>query len=55
MKYTNKKKPIAMMVLLFVAASFSGCNSANTTATIDPEVTSSEIVSSAPASSEETS
>lgn len=56
MKYTNKKKLVAMMALLIVAASFSGCNSANTAVTISSEVTSSEIISSVPAvSSEETS
>ena len=46
MKYMKKKKLIAVMALLIIAASFGGCNSANTAATIDPEVTSSEIVSS---------
>ena len=52
MKYTNKKKLIAVMTLLIIAASFSGCNSSNTAAIIDPEVTSSEIVSSEETSSE---
>jgi len=46
MKYMKKKKHIAVMALLIIAVSFGGCNSANTAATIDPEGTSSEIVSS---------
>ena len=56
MKYTNKKRIIAVIALLVVGASFSGCNSSNTAVTINSEATSSEIISSAPAvSSEETS
>ena len=56
MKYTSKKKLIAVMALLVVGASFSGCNSANTAVMISSEASSSEIVSSVPAvSSEETS
>ncbi len=52
MKYMKKKKLIAVMALLIVAVSFGGCNSSNTAAAINSEVTSSEIVSSAPVSSE---
>ena len=56
MKYTNKKKLVAMMALLIVVASFSGCNSANTAVMISSEASSSEIVISVPAvSSEEAS
>ena len=54
MKYMKKKKLIAVMALLIVAVSFGGCNSSNTAAAINSEVTSSEIVSSVPAVNSET-